>query len=121
MHLLPSLWCKEVLGPHILPEQHVIVEVYEVFGEALDTVDVALDRGRAVRREVALVGEYLFVGYYGNPRVVQVEPIRNLSISDDENVSDPGGVFLQRSYGVPQLLVMRQQHKELSTQVCSPV
>ena len=95
MHLLSSLGSEEILGPHISPEQHIVIEVDEVLGEPLDAVNVALDRGRTVRWEVTLVGEYLLMGYYGNPRVVQVEPIRNLSISDNVNVSHPRGVLLQ--------------------------
>ena len=66
-----------------------------MLGQPLDAVDVTLYCGRTVGRQVTLVQEELLMGYYGNPRVVQVEPVWYLSVGDNKNVSDPGGVFLQ--------------------------
>lgn len=38
--------------------------------------------------------------------VIQVEPGRNLTVSYDEDVSHPGGVFLHRAQRIAELLVV---------------
>ena len=40
----------------------------------------------------------------GHSRVVKVQPVRNLTISDDEDVSDPGSMLLNGAQGVAELL-----------------
>lgn len=43
---------------------------------------------------------------HSNSGVIQVEPGGNLSISDDEDVSHPGSVFLHWAQRVAELLVV---------------
>ena len=47
----------EVVGPHVLAEHDVVVEVDELLGEARDAVDVGLDGRGAEGGQVALVLE----------------------------------------------------------------
>lgn len=42
--------------------------------------------------------------YHGNSGVVQIEPVRDLTVGDDVDVLHPGSVLLQGTEGIPQLL-----------------
>ena len=92
---------KEVLRVYRLPKHDVIVEVEEVFGQAWNLVQLALDGRRAECRQVALLrGKELVVSHYGQSGCLQVQPSRYLAIGDYEDMSDPRGKLLQRSQGV---------------------
>ena len=63
-HLLSFGVAVEVVGPHVLAEHDVVVEVDELLGEARDAVDVGLDGRGAEGGQVALVLENVL----GTPR-----------------------------------------------------
>ena len=52
---------------------------------------------RAVRGEVGEVGEDLLVCDQCDAWVVQVEPVRDLAVGDNEDLTYPGSVLLQRT------------------------
>ena len=54
-HLLSPAEGVEVLRPDLVSEHYIIVEIEKVLGESRNTMDVALDGGRAIGRKVGLV------------------------------------------------------------------
>jgi hypothetical protein len=70
-------------------EEHVVVEVDEVLGQAGNVVQLRLDRVRVERRQRAAVTEEIAVRDDRQARVVQPQPWRHLVGGDEVDVADP--------------------------------
>ena len=73
-------------------DEHVIVEIDELFTEALDAMEVQLDRDRAEGRQV-LLGNVVFMTDNLQFFIAPVQPGRRLLVADEEDFPDPGGIF----------------------------
>ena len=95
MEDLPQLEGKEIGGKHGTAQEHVIVEVDEVVGEALDVVQVEFDGGRGKGGKRRVIAEDLLVRHDLDALVRGVKPVRDLSVRHQIHLPNPGGVRLK--------------------------
>ena len=84
---------------HRTAEEHVVVGVEEVLGEALDVVQLALDGVRVERRQHRGVGEELLAAARCVTRVLG-QPRRARRVGGDEDAADPGREHVDRAQRV---------------------
>ena len=73
--------------------------------QPLNLVDVGLDGGAAERREIVWVVEYLLVLDHDG-LAVEVQPMRNLPVGNDEDLPHPRGKLFQGPDRVAELVVV---------------
>jgi hypothetical protein len=75
-----------VCGAH---EEHVVVEIDVPLCEPVDVVQLRFDRVGVEDGQHVWVGEDVSVIDHGDPRVVRVQPVGDLSRCDEEDPTEP--------------------------------
>ena len=94
---------EEQLGADRATEEHVVVGVQKVLGEAGNVVQLAFHGVRIVNGQHAGVNKEVFAAHNRHTRVLR-EPLRGGRIGRDEDAPNPRGEHVDTSQGVLQLV-----------------
>lgn len=67
---------------------------------------MTLDSGTGKSWQMSVVDKNILVGYQRNSRIIHIQPTGYLAVGDYVHFSDPRRVHLQRSEGIPQLVLV---------------
>lgn len=97
---------EEVVQRNLAAEEHVVIEVQKMRGQAGDAVQKRLNDTGIERRQMAVIGENRFVIDDLDLRMGGVQPVRHLVVGDDKDAAYPGCVFVQCAQGVFELAII---------------